>query len=128
MFMGFLSDLKRGLEKTDDMLKHPFKAHIGTIQHKDIMTGEQLIWARTNVNRRIKNLRDTMEKYDIEYLETIESVEEKINEISMQLKSTSSKEERTYLLRELDYYYNKLDELNELNHTKETDKNIDNIR
>lgn len=126
--MGFLSDLKRGFEETDYILKHPFKTHIRTIQNKDIMTGEQLSWAGTNGNRRIKNLRETMEKYDIEHLETIESVEEKINEISMQLKSASSKEERTYLLHELDYYYDKLDKLNELNNTKETDRNIDNIR
>ena len=79
-------------------------------------------------NARIKNLRNTMEKYNIEHPDTIESIEAKIDETSIKLKNASSKEERTYLLRELDYYYDKLDELNKSNDTKETDRNMDTIR
>lgn len=126
--MGFLSNLKRGIEEADYMSKHPFQTHKRLIQNKHPITGEQLSWVGTKVDKRIKNLRDTMKKYDINHPDTIESIEKKIDEISMKLKNATSKEERTYLLRELDYYYDKLDELNKLNDTKETDRNMDTIR
>lgn len=126
--MGFLSNLKRSFKEVDYMSKHPFQTHKRIIQNQDPITGEQLSWVGTKVDKRIKNLRDAMEKYDIKHPETIESIEEKIDEISIKLKNAYSKDERSYLLHELDYYYDKLDELNKLNDTKETDRNMDTIR
>lgn len=123
--MGFFSNLKRSFEEANYMSKHPFQTHKRIIQHQDPITGEQLSWAGTRVDARIKNIRDTMEKYDINHPETIESIEEKIDEINMRLKTVSNKEERSYLLNELDYYY---DELNKLKSSENTNSNKDYTR
>lgn len=131
--MGFLSNLRKDFKDAKiyvDANKSPFSKEAREVRKRMIM-GLDLETGKPDLelmSDRAKHLRDTMEKYDIKHPETIESIEEKIDDISMRLKNSSNKEERTYLLRELDYYFDKLDELNKLNDDKENDKNIDNIR
>ena len=136
--MGFWNNLLKDYKCAKiyvDANKNPFSKEAREMRRRRIMnldleTGKPYLemMDANERNARIKNLRNTMEKYNIEHPDTIESIEAKIDETSIKLKNASSKEERTYLLRELDYYYDKLDELNKSNDTKETDRNMDTIR
>ncbi len=69
-----------------------------------------------------KNIRDTIEKYEIKYPETVESLEDKITRIYMEMKEATSINEIATCIANLDWYKQELNYLKRIQANNKSDK------